>query len=330
VPIRTREGDSFTRPHSLAPVTALLDRRLVFVTGKGGVGKTTVAAALGLAAARAGRRTLVCEVADQRRLTALLGGRDAGFEEVEVAPRLSAFSVNPDDAVQEWLRYQLHSRTLAGLLGGSRIFQYLAAAAPGLAELVTIGKVWELAQLERKTPRSAPYDLVIVDAPATGHGLALLGAPRTYGEIARVGPIHRQAKTIDAFVRNPAATAVVAVALAEEMPVSETLDLERRLGDEVDVKLERVVVNAVLPERLSAAEAREVEAARSTDAPSPAARAALDAALAAHQTARAQRSQLARLRRGIAADTVTLPHLLTPDVGREGLERLSRELERKL
>jgi anion-transporting ArsA/GET3 family ATPase len=314
-------------------VGALLDRRLIFVTGKGGVGKTTVAAALGLAAARAGQRVLVCEVGDQERLTASFGLPAAGFRELEIEPGLHAFSVNPEDAISEWLRYQLHSRTLAGLLGGSRIFQYLATAAPGLAEMVTIGKVWELAQLERKTPSAAPYDLVIVDAPATGHGLALLRAPRTFGEIARVGPINRQAEIVDGFLRDPASTAVVAVALAEEMPVSETLDLERRLHDELGLGLERVYVNALLPDRLKAAESEAIEVAVAGDAgasPSPPARAALDAALAAHDTVRAQRSQLARLRRGLTAQATSLPHLLTPDVGSDGLERLAAKLERDL
>jgi anion-transporting ArsA/GET3 family ATPase len=309
-------------------VAALLDRRLIFVTGKGGVGKTTVSAALGLAAARAGRRVLVCEVGDRERLTATFGLRPAGFSELEIEPGLSAFSVNPEDAISEWLRYQLHSRTLAGALGGSRAFQYLATAAPGLAEMVTIGKVWELAQLERKTPAAAPYDLVIVDAPATGHGVALLRAPRTFAEIARVGPIRRQAEIVDAFVRDPTATAVVAVALAEEMPVSETLDLGRRLRDELGLGLERVLVNALLPDRLKAAEARAVAAA--VDGASPGTRAALEASLAAHRTARGQRAQLARLRRGLDTRATSLPHLLTHDVGREGLERLARRLEREL
>ena len=297
------------------------------MTGKGGVGKTTVSAALGLAAARAGRRVLVCEVAAQERISASFGIPPTGFREIEVEPGLSAFSTNPDDAIEEWLRYQLPSRTLAGLLGGSRIFQYLAAAAPGLAELVTVGKVWELAQLQRKAPRAAPYDLVIVDAPATGHGLALLRAPRTYGDIARVGPIHRQATTIDAYRHDPAATAVVAVALAEEMPVSETIDLELRLRDELGMALERVFVNAVLPERLTASDAGTLE---SVDGASPRARAAIDASLAGFRSARGQRSQLARLRRGVEAKAVTLPHLLTPDVGRAEIDALSRALEHKL
>jgi hypothetical protein len=309
-------------------VAGILDKRLVFVTGKGGVGKTTVSAALGLAAARAGKRTMVAEVSEQERVTAVFGKPPAGFSESEIAPGLSAFSVNPSDAREEWLRYQLRSGTLAGLVNSSRIFQYLAAAAPGLAELVTIGKVWELAQLERKAASSAPYDLVIVDAPATGHGLALLRAPRTFAEVARVGPVHRQAGIIGEFIADPAKTGVLAVALAEEMPVNETIELEQRLGAELAMGLDHVVVNGVLPARLTASEAKAIESV--DGAGSPAARATLDAALAGRASAQAQRAQVARLRRHVTAPVATLPHLLAPDVEREGLERLADRLERRL
>lgn len=309
-------------------MTDLLSRRLVIVTGKGGVGKTTVAAALGLLAARAGKRTLVCEVAEQERITEVFGHAPAGFTETEVADSLHTFSINPEDAKQEWLQHQLRSRRLAGLLNQSRIFQYLAAAAPGLAEVVTIGKVWELAQLQRRTPRSAPYDLVVVDAPATGNGLALLRSPRTFRDIAKVGPVASHAATIDRFISDPRQTAVLAVALAEEMPVNETVDLERRLDEEMGMKLALVLANGVLPERFSAADARAMEALDGDG--SPAARDAVGAALAAHARARSQRSQLARLKREATAPVVTLPLLLEPEVDLDGLQSLSHELERKL
>ena len=306
----------------------ILNRRLVVVTGKGGVGKTTVSAALGLAAARAGKRTMVCEVAEQERITETFGVPPAGFNETRVAPNLFTISINPDDAKEEWLRFQLHSGALAGLLGSSRIFQYLTAAAPGLSELVTLGKVWELAQLERRVARSAPYDITIVDAPATGHGVALLRAPRTYAEIARVGPIRNHANRIDEFVTNPSLTAVVAVALAEEMPVNETMDLETRLADTLGVELAAVLVNGMLPERFSQADA---DAMASVDgAGSPAAREALTAALTAHERGRSQRSQLARLKRAVDAPVATLPFILTPELGPDELARLATEVERKL
>src|SRR3954469_17971050 len=190
--------------HPSCPMTALLDRRLLVVTGKGGAGKTTVAVALGLVAARHGKRVVLCEVAGRDRMS-------------QLAPELTTVSVDPDAAKREWLRYQLKSRTLAGVLGGSNLFQYLTAAAPGLTELVTIGKVWDLAQLEPRTTDSA-FDLAIVDAPATGHGLAMLRAPGTYATIARVGPVSRHAERIDGFLRDARQTGVLAVALPEEMP----------------------------------------------------------------------------------------------------------------
>lgn len=285
----------------------------MLVTGKGGAGKTTVAAALGLAAARRGKRAVVCEVAEQTRLPQLV-------------PELSTVSVDPDEAKREWLRYQLKSRTLAGVLGGSTLFQYLTAAAPGLDELVTMGKVWDLAQLE---PRAGgpDFDLAIVDLPATGHGLAMLRAPSTYASIARVGPVGRHAETIDSFVRDPARTAVLGVALPEEMPVNEAIEFERALKRELGVETSRIVVNAVHPVRFQADDIERIARARSG---TPVTRAALSAALSEHTRARAEHAQVRRLRRAVASPVLTLPRIFEPELGREHVDRLSVELERKL
>jgi anion-transporting ArsA/GET3 family ATPase len=296
-------------------VPSLLDKRLVLVTGKGGVGKTTVAAALGLAAARQGKRVVLCEVAGQNRLSQLV-------------PELTTISVDPEEAKREWLEYQLKSRTLAAVLGGSRLFQYLTAAAPGLSELVTMGKVWDLAQIERKTGTTV-FDLAIVDAPATGHGLAMLRAPQTFAAVARVGPVGRQAGKIDRSLRDPAHTGVITAALPEEMPVNETVEFERALRRELGMAVDAIVVNAVHPARFAAADVRAIEAVR--DLPGGGtARAALTAALSEHRRARGEHSQLRRLRRAVEAPVVTLPRIFEPELGREELERLSAELERRL
>jgi len=306
---------------------SLLDKRLVVVTGKGGVGKTTVAAALGLLAARQGRRTVVCEVAQQERLAGLFGAREVGHGEVELAPGLFSVSVQPERAMHEWLRHQLKSGALAGLLGHSRLFGYLTAAAPGVTELVTVGKVWDLAQVERRTGGS-PFDLVIMDAPATGHALALLRAPRTYANIARVGPIARQAGSIDAFLRDSSATGVLSVALPEEMPVNETVDLEQRLADDLEMEVGQVVANGVLPARFTAADVRRL---RSLDGQgTKAARAAVTAALVEHRRAIGQQEQLERLRAEVRAPVTTLPYLFEPEPRRRELELLSDRLEEAL
>jgi hypothetical protein len=319
--------------HPSRPVPSLLDKRLVLVTGKGGVGKTTVAAALGLAAARRGKRTVVCEVADQERLAGMFGASEVGHSEVELVPGLFAVSVDQERAKEEWLRYQLKSRTLAGVLGGSRLFQYLTAAAPGLSELVTIGKIWDLAQLERRTGGSV-FDLAIVDAPATGHSLAMLTAPRTFASVARLGPVGRQAEKIDRFLRNGASTGVLVTALPEEMPVNETIEFERSVREELGMSVDRIVVNALHPARFSADEARRLEEAAQEGAPrgsgGGATRAALGAALSEHRRARAEHAQLRRLRRAASAPVATLPRVFQPELGRDDVERLSLELERKL
>ncbi|HEY0632818.1 MAG TPA: ArsA family ATPase [Thermoleophilaceae bacterium] len=305
---------------------ALLDKRLIVVTGKGGVGKTTVAAALGLAAARAGKRTMIAEVAQQERLSRAFRREGLGYSEAQLAPNLFGMSVDPERALKEYLGQQVGG-TLGSVLFNNRVFEYFAAAAPGVRELATIGKVWELAQLERRS-QAAPYDLVILDAPASGHGLAMLRSPRTFGDIARVGPIRRRADLIHGFLTDAKRTGVVAVALPQEMPVNETLEFRVKLRDELRIETQAVVVNSLLPERFSADEAERIEAVNGGHG-APEVAAALRAALSEHRRARGQRAQLRRLKKDVP-DAVTLPYLFEPELGLPEFERLSAELERKL
>ena len=310
-------------------MSALFDKRLVFVTGKGGVGKTTVAAALGLAAARAGKRTIVCEVARQERVSRAFHREGVGARETELGDGLYAISIDPQRALEEYLEDQLGSRRLASLMYSNRIFDYFAAATPGARELATIGKVWELSQVHRRRREDRSYDFVIVDAPASGHGLGMLGTPKTFREAVRVGPIHRQAGIIHDFVTNPETTGVLAVALPEEMPVNETVELEGRLRDELGVAIDQVVVNALLPERFSAGDCERIAAANGSH-PVTAVRAALRAAQTEYAQARSQRSQLRRLQDEAGAPVATLPYLFEADLDLDAFERLSAELERRL
>ena len=310
-------------------MAGLSDKRMLFVTGKGGVGKSTVAAALGIAAARRGLRTIVAELTGQDRVAVAFGRTDgAGHaHELRLADNLHTISIDPQHALDDYLR--LKAGALAGVLSGSRTFHAFLSATPGMRELLCLGKAWELSQPERRAADGEPYDLVVVDAPATGHGIAALRTPRTFAEIARVGPIAGQGRTLDASFTDPAQTAVVAVALAEEMPVNETLVLQRRLRDELGIELAVAIVNALVPDRLGPRQALRVADALALAGArtSPAVRAALQAAHSEHVRAGAQREQVARLAAGLGADPATLPYLFTPSVDRDGLELLADHLE---
>jgi anion-transporting ArsA/GET3 family ATPase len=302
----------------------LLDKRLVIVTGKGGVGKSTVAVALALAAARQGKRTIVCEVSAQEQLSRVFHRAEVGFHEVEMADNLWAISIDPDESIKEYLLLQLRVKAMRDLLVNSRIFGYLAAATPGLRELVSFGKVWELAQPDRRVKKGRAYDLVVVDAPATGQGVGFLQTPRTFANVARVGPIRHQAETLDAYITNHRKTGVVLVALPEEMPVNESASLERQLTEDVGASVDRIYMNGLYPERFSADDLARLEPVAAAE--NGAVRAASRAAISQSRRASTQREQLARLTEMTSAPVRTLPFLFEPQLGLEQLRQLAEEV----
>lgn len=349
-------------------MASLLERRLVVVTGKGGAGKTTVAAALGLLAAGRGSRTLVVEVGDRRELPALFetseeraGVERACVERVGVesddpareggasgergdatrlGERLWCASLDPDRALIDWLR-RASGRVSARVLGSSATFQYFAAAAPGAKELVSLVAVSELCK------PGGPYDLVVLDAPATGHALAMLAAPRTFAAIVRSGPLAAQGRGVRELLEDSGRSAFVAVAHAGEMAVAETLDLEQGLRRELDRDLDAVIVNGALPQRFTREEVAglkrldmELDDAgrpRSTRAASEQKlmRAAVRSAVTVHRRTRLQQSQIARLRRqrftgGAPPDVLTVPFQFVPEIDVVALDGLARALGRRL
>jgi anion-transporting ArsA/GET3 family ATPase len=258
---------------------ALGRARLVVVTGKGGTGKTTVAAGLAVAAAGQGRRVLVAEVEGRQGLAGLFGRRSLDHREGRVAERVNGLAVDPDESLREYLaRYGF--APLARLLSWAHLNRFITAAAPGLGDVLLVGKVWEAATREPQAGSGAParYDLVVLDAPPIGRVVPFLRAPETVAELARVGPIRSQADRVRELLDDPAQTAVVLTCLPEELPVTETLEGIAALR-EAGLPVAGVVANRVTGDQLGGRAGRLVALARDP-APLAAAAAAAGAGLA--------------------------------------------------
>jgi anion-transporting ArsA/GET3 family ATPase len=245
------------------PAPALLDRRLLFFTGKGGVGKSTIAAATALLASRIGKRVLLVEVDAKGDIPAQFERAPVGFTPKEVHPGVLAMAMDTEASLQEYLKLNLRVPVLGRVGPLARALEFVATAAPGVKEILTIGKIaWDVRE---SVEGRADYDLVIVDAAATGHIVAQLGAADSIRELVDVGPLRNQTQWVSDLLADPQITAVNIVTTPEEMPVAETIDLVGRLRSEVNVPLGSVVVNRVLPELFTRADEQTFEALRAPD-----------------------------------------------------------------
>jgi anion-transporting ArsA/GET3 family ATPase len=296
----------------------LLQRRLILLTGKGGVGKSVVGAALALAASRRGRKVLFVEVD-----APLQAGSD-----VLDAPGLDTLNLRPQEVMDEYVRRAVRVEALVRRIVESPVYRRFFAAAPGLKELMLLGKIVVLSEERRGFPRRPRYDHVIVDLPATGHGLALLKVPMAASAAIPVGPVGHQARWILKALRDPAWTALLVVAIPEEMAIVEALELQQAAAGELGLRPQAVVLNACHEPRFT--REQEAEILRLTGAADasrlPGGVTLADALVAARRhlrRVRLTRFYDKRLRRAAVAKVVRLPFLYDAPLGQRELERLA-------
>ncbi len=313
-------------------VVDLLDRKLLFVTGKGGVGKTSIASALAVLAASHGRRSLVCEVDAKGDLASAFETEPLRFKPREVHDGVFAMAMDTEQSLREYLKLQLRI-PLVGRIGPlARSLDFVASAAPGVKEILTVGKFcYEV--------RKASYDLVVVDAEASGHIVAQLTAPDTIARLVQVGVVREQTQWMLDILNDPAHTGVVIVTNPEEMPVNETIELAARLREQTSVDLAAVVVNRVLPELFGRGEEELFEGLRRPEPAAalakrvgPAAPLVLDAAELAVRLRRTGAAHLVELRDGIvpAAPLLYVPELFARAKGLRATRQIAGALGEEL
>jgi anion-transporting ArsA/GET3 family ATPase len=313
-------------------MTPLLDRKLVVVTGKGGTGKTTVASALALLAAGQGKKVLICEFDAKGELAGYYESSPTTFKEKEVQPGLFAMTMDTEASLREYLKLQLHVPIVGRIGPVAKAFDFLATAAPGVREILSLGKIcFEV--------RDGDWDMVVVDAQASGHIVGLLAAPQAVNGLVKVGLIRTQTGWMLEMLSDPTITGLLAVCTPEEMPVSETIELADRVRTETTVQLAAVVVNRVLPELFGRNEEAVYEELAS---PGPLAELdqlvdgdagpVLEAARLAVTMRRTRATHLERLREGIDPDVplLYLPYLFARSHGLRTTKQVAGSLGEEL
>jgi anion-transporting ArsA/GET3 family ATPase len=308
-------------------LTALLDRRLLILAGKGGAGRTTVAAALARAAVRAGKRVLLAQTNAPPRLAHMLGWPETiGPEIVAVGDRLWAVNMNQRAAMREYMLKVLRYETVYRALFENRAMRSFLGALPGLEAWAMLGKTWwHTTEREGGRPK---YDLIILDGPGSGHIMTMLRAPAAVQAAMPMGPLARPAAAAHALLSDPDQTAVLIVTLAEELPARETVVLARGVRETLRMPLGPLIVNAVPPDSAGQPELREILERVENAQLSP----ALASTLSGAAVLAARRDDAERILENLARDPglpmIQLPRMPTNDLGPAEIEQLSRFLDK--
>jgi cellulose biosynthesis protein BcsQ len=237
----------------------LLNKRVIFVAGKGGAGKTTITAALAMAAASQNKNVLVVESHENESLGGLFDRSGLTAKPKELNPHIWGVRIDPKIVLEEYIQKYVTVPFVAYQLIHSRIFEHLAVATPGLKEVMTLSQIWRFEQKINPTTKTPLYDLIIIDSPATGHGLSLLRVPSTLISMLQTGPIAAQTRWVEEMLKDSTRTCLLLIALPEELPVNETLELERKAENDLNMCVAAIIVNMVYPEIFNPGEIFDIE-----------------------------------------------------------------------
>lgn len=303
----------------------LLDKRVVLVLGKGGVGRSTVAASIAAAAARRGRRTLLFEASANDRFGELFGGKEpVGTEVTRLRENLYAVNTNPSAALEEYGLMVLKFRRVYKMVFENRVTRYFLRAIPGLDEYAVLGKAWYHWNEEERGKRT--WDTLVFDMPASGHAMSMLRIPKVILETVPEGPLTRDAATLRKQLQDTSHTAIVVTTLAEEMPVTEARELTAVLHRQLNLRVARLIVNQVFPARFPPGSPAEQVLER-LEGTSGDLAALAGHGLSAMRRRRLNERYLTELARHLALPRLELPLLFSPRLGPAEVDHLSRLIE---
>ncbi|RJO63203.1 MAG: chromosome partitioning protein [Myxococcales bacterium] len=301
----------------------LFSKRLLFFTGKGGVGKSTVVASLAVLAARRGKKALIVEIETASAMRRLFSAPFVGFMPLEVANNIWTININSEEALQEYVEEHVKIHRLAKIIVNNSILRYFFHTAPAVAELVTINKLYSLVHEKHPHLNGPAYDLILVDLPATGHALGFLDVPRVLKQLVISGPLRKIIDRYERLFTDPELTALNLVTLPADMPVTETIEMFNRLKSAIDIPKGLLIVNA-MPDRVFDEEEAALLARLGGTLASETGTAN---AVLTGQTllSRQQRSEdhIRRLVEQVKMTVVTAPRILSGRLDRDALGRLA-------
>ncbi|MFT3923681.1 MAG: ArsA-related P-loop ATPase [Myxococcales bacterium] len=300
----------------------LFNLQFVTVVGKGGVGKTTVSTALALAAARRGKRVLIAMCNAKERVSQLLEVPPIGAYNQTVLPGIDAVNMNPKEALEEYGMMVLKVRALYRAIFENRLVAAFLRGTPGIEAWSMLGKAQFHAR-ELTPDGRKRYDMVILDSPATGHGLEMMRVPRVLLDVAPPGLLRREAERAWELFADPTRAGALIVTLPEDMPVSESIELNAALRDELGLPVAGLVVNGLLPRLFSAEEGDIVTSVARDIAPESPIHSLLVAGRRRTLRERVQADALARVQEELPLPRFELPLLVTAELARKELSQLA-------